>query len=61
MLPAEASANFKRVKIPYKNEADKSEEQRRSRELKYYEIAVSSPQFPDSRFSADISYEVKRK
>lgn len=61
VMPAEVATHFKRVKIPYKNEADKHEDQRRSRELKYYEVSVSSPQLPDSKFSAEIPYDVKRK
>lgn len=60
ILPADITTNLKKIKISFKND-DRGEEVRRGREVKTYDMLVSSKKFPDSKFSTEIPYEIKRK
>lgn len=61
ILPASISTNFKKVKMVFKNDADKMEDLKRFREVKSYEITVNSDQFPHSKFTTDIPFDAKVK
>jgi hypothetical protein len=60
ILPADITTNLKKIKISFKND-ERGEEIRRGREVKSYDILVASKKFPDSRFSTELPYEIKRK